>query len=123
MYGGAMNPYAILAVVVLWGASVGGAFFYGSGVGKDGEIANQAKINQAIIDTREAAQLGAADAISKIKVVNTTVRGKVETIIRDNPVYRDCKHDDVGMLVINEAITGKSQPASSGKLPRTDPVE
>lgn len=118
-----MNPYAILAIVVLWGGSVGGAFLYGSGVGKDGEIANQAKINQAIIDTREAAQLGAADAIAKIKVTHKTIQGRVETTIRDNPVYRDCLHSDSGLRLINEAITGKSQPASDSKLPRTDATE
>lgn len=118
-----MSPYAILAIVVLWGGSVGGAYFYGSGVGKDGEIANQAKINQAITDTREAAQLGAADAIAKIKVTNTTIKGRIETTIRDNPIYVDCKHGDDGLRDINEALTGKSQPASGSKLPRADPVD
>jgi len=119
-----MNPYAILAVVVLWGASVGGAFFYGSGVGKDGEIANQAENKQLILDTRKQAQLGAADGIAQLKVIHKTVQGKVETIIREDVRYRDCLHDDLGVLLINEALTGKrSQPASSGKLPRTDPVE
>lgn len=115
-----MNVTAILAVVVLWGASVAGSFFYGQGIGKDGEIANQAKLDKAITDTREAARLGAADEIAKIKVRNTTVQGKVETIIRDNPVYRDCVHDAVGLRVINEALTGKSGPASGSELPGTD---
>ncbi len=119
-----MNPYVILAVVLAWGASVGGAFWYGTGVGKDGEIANQAENKQLILDAREQAQLGAADAIAQIKVRNTTVQGKVETLVRENVVYRDCKHDDVGLLIVNEALTGnRPQPAGGSKLPRTDAPE
>lgn len=115
-----MNPTLILATIVLWGASVAGAFFYGTGVGKDGEIAKQASIQQAIEDTRKAAQEGAADAISKIKVANTTIRGKTETIIRNDPIYVDCKHSPDGMRSVNEAITGRAGTASDSKLPGTD---
>lgn len=118
-----MNPTAILAVIVLWGASVVGAFFYGSGVGRDGEIAKQASIQQAIEDTRIAAQEGAAHAISKIKVANTTIRGKTETIIRNDPVYVDCKHSPDGMRSVNEALTGRPGAAGDGKLPGTDAAE
>ena len=112
-----MNPYVILAAVVLWGGSVGGAFWYGTGIGKDGEVAKQAEINQAIVDTRKEAQLGAADAIANIKVNNTVVRGKVETVVRENVVYRDCLNDPRGMQYINEALTGRSVPAGGGIVP------
>ena len=60
-----MNPHALLAGVVLWGASVGGAFWYGTGVGRDGEVAKQAAVKQATEDTRKITMEGAADAISK----------------------------------------------------------
>ena len=119
-----MNPYAILAIVILWGGSVGGAFFYGTGVGRDGEIANQAENKQLILDTRKQAQLGAADVIANIKVNHKTVQGKVETIIREDVRYRDCVHDDNGVFLINEALTGKrSQPASDSKLPRANATD
>lgn len=120
-----MNPYVILGVVVLWGGSVGGAFWYGTGVGENKVIAKQAKDNELVLETRKAAQLGAADAIAQIKITNTTVRGKVETIIRDNPVYRDvtCRHDAIGMQYINEALTGRSVPADRGVVPGTDAHE
>jgi hypothetical protein len=112
-----MNPTAIFAAIILWGASIAGTFFYGQGVGKDGEIAKQAQIEKAITDTREAARLGAADEIAKIKVRHTTVQGKVETVIRDNPVYRDCLHSPDSVRLINEALTGRGGPASGGELP------
>jgi len=115
-----VNPWLILVVVLGWGASVGGAFFYGQDVGRDGEIAKQAAVDKAIEETRRAAQEGAANAIAKIKITNTTIRGKTETIVRENTVYRDCRHDPVGVLLINEALTGRAEPAGGGELPGAD---
>src|SRR5690606_16554302 len=115
-----MNPYLILVIVLGWGVSVGGAFFFGAGVGRDGEIAKQAAIEDIRRETRQAAQEGAANAISKIKITNTTIRGRTETIVREKPVYADCRHDPAGLLNINEALTGKAIPAGGGKLPGID---
>lgn len=115
-----MNPTVLVVALVLWGASVGGAFFYGQGVGKDSQIAKEAAVKEAIAETRKAALEGAADAIAKIKVRNTTIQGKVETIVRDNPVYRDCLHDPDGLRNINEALGGRSGRASGGVVPGTD---
>lgn len=115
-----MNPTLILVVVVLWGASVTGSFFCGQGIGKDGEIARQASIDKAIIETRTAALEGAADAIAKIKVTNTTIRGRTDTIIRNDPVYVECKHSADGLRNINEALTGRPGPPGDGNLPGAD---
>ena len=113
-----VNPYLILAVVVGWGASVGGAFFYGQGVGKDSEIAGQAEVKQAILDTRAAAQSGAADAIAALKPVNKTIVQKTQREITENVVYRDCKLPASGVRLANEAITGKpAEPAGGEQLP------
>lgn len=115
-----MNPYLILAIVLGWGTSVGGAFFYGTGVGRDGEIAKQADINQVREETFKAAQEGAAHAISKIKITNTTIRGKTETIVRENVRYIECVHTPDGFELLNNALTGRAQPAGNSKLPGID---
>lgn len=113
-----MNPYILLALVIGWGASVAGAGWYGIGLGEDRIIAKQASEDKIRQETREAAQQGAANAIAQIKVVNTTVKGRVETIVRENTVYRDCKHDARSLRDINASITGDAaQPAGGGKLP------
>lgn len=119
-----MNPYVILAIVVAWGVSMSGSFWYGTTVGRDGEIAKQAEISQAIEQTRKAAQEGAADAISKIKVTNTTIRGKTETIVRENVVYRDCIHDPDGVQLLNDALRAghRPKPAGDRKLPGVNAV-
>lgn len=113
-----MNLYLTLAVVIAWGASVGGAFFYGEGLGKDAEIAGQAKISQAIQDTKAAAQQGAAEVIAALKPVNTTIVQKVQHEVQTNTVYRDCRVPADGVQLANQALTGRSpEPASGDKLP------
>lgn len=117
-----MRTYLALGAAFFWVASALGAYWYGTGVGRDGERARQADINQAIEATRLAAQQGAADAISKIKVTNTTIRGKTETIVRENVIYRDCRHDADGVRLINEALTGRPQPPGDSELPGVNAV-
>lgn len=79
--------------------------------------AAQAREDRARQETREAAQQGAADAIAQIKVVNTTIRGKTETIVRENVVYRDCVNDARVVRNINAALAGRPEPAPEGIMP------
>lgn len=112
-----MNPWVLFGLAVAWAASVGGSFFYGQDVGRDSEIAGHAKISKAIEETREKAQQGAADAIAEIKIVNTTIHQKAETVVRTEPVYITCRHVGGMLDTINSALSGQPQPASDGKLP------
>lgn len=119
-----MNPWLILGAVVFWAVSSGAVYVKGQSVGANRVIAEQAKVDKAVDETRAAAQQGAADAIAQIKVVNTTVKGRVETIVRENTVYRDCKHDARSLRDINAALSGDSAGAAGGgKLPETRPTK
>jgi hypothetical protein len=114
-----MNPYApLIALLVIVGAGVGG-FFYGGHVREAEIVAKQSRDADLIRETREAAALGAADAIAKIEVRHVTVREKTEVQLRDNPVYRDCVADDRLHELVNEAITGEARPADSGLVSAT----
>lgn len=114
-----MNPWVILAVVGLWGASVGGAFFYGEDVGVAKVKASQADVDKAVQATRDAAAQGAAEAIARIKVQHTTVKQEVQREIQTNTVYRDCRIPADGMRHLRDAATGDiTQPAGGGQLPR-----
>lgn len=110
-----MNPLLKYGITV---AAVLGALFAAYSHGISVAEGRQAAADLAITETREAAQQGAAEAISKIKVVNTTVRGEVQREIQTNTVYRDCKLPADGLRIANEAITGKR--AGEGQLSRTD---
>ena len=116
-----MNPYILLALVIGWGASVAGAGWYGLELGDDRATARQARDDQVRQETREAAQQGAADAIAKLKPINTTIRAKTETIVRESPVYRDCLNTPDGLRSINSALTGRiAEPAGGEQLPKAD---
>jgi hypothetical protein len=112
-----VNPYApLIALLAILGAGVGG-FFYGGHVREAEIVAKQSRDADLIRETREAAALGAADAIAKIEVKHVTVREKTEVQLRDNPIYRDCVADDRLHELVNEAITGETRPADSGLVP------
>ena len=116
-----MNPYLLLALVVGYGASVAGAGWYGIGIGEDRMIAKQASDEKIRKDTFDAAQQGAADAISKLKPVNTTIVQKTQREIRENTVYAECRVPSSGLQLANQAITGQPpEPAGGGSLPAAD---
>ncbi len=113
------NPYILLALVIGWGASVAGAGWWGIGIGEDRIIATQAKVNKAIDETRAAAQQGAADAIAKIEIKNITVNRKLETLVRENRVFADCRSGPSSVHLYNSSIPGYSEPPGGKQLPST----
>ena len=116
-----MNPYVLLALVISWGASIAGTGWYCIGIGEDKIIAKQSSDDKIRQETREAAQQGAADAIAKLKPVNTTIRAKTETIVRENTVYRTCVNTPDGLRSINSALAGRSaEPAGGEQLSKAD---
>lgn len=118
-----MNPTLLLAVILGWGATVGGAFLYGVGVGQDQEIATQAREDKIAQISRAAAAMEAASAIAGIKVNHTTIRqNAAKEIIRD-PIYLDCNHPDAVRRLLDSALANgaaASAPAGGGKLPPSD---
>ncbi len=115
----ALNPWILLALGAAWVGSAGGAFWYGTGVGEASVLARQKHDDDTVRKTREAAQKGAADAIAQIKITNTTVHQRAETVVREHVVYGDCRHVDGMLDRINEAITGRPQRPGDSKLPGT----
>lgn len=113
-----MNPWLIVIAGVFWVASVGGAYVKGQIVGKDRVVAQQVAVNDAIRETREAAQQGAAQAIAANKPINTTIVQKTQKEIRENTIYADCRVPAGGMQLANQAITGRpAEPAGGEQLP------
>ena len=115
------NPWVILAVGVALATSHGVVGYRAYQMGQDNIIAEQAKLADVEKRTRDAALAVTSEAISKIEVRNVTIRQKAETITREVPVYRDCRHDAVGLQLVNEALAAPKSP-DRGKLPATDPA-
>jgi hypothetical protein len=64
--------------------------------------------------SEKALQL-AAQAIARIDVKQVTIRRDLETITRENTVYRDCRITDDGMRLLRQAYG--DEPVAVGKLP------
>ena len=116
-----VNPYVLLAVLIAWGASIAGTGWVSFGLGKDSEIAGQAKIKQAIEETKEAAQQGAAAAIAANRPINQTIVQKVQREVQTNTVYADCRVPASGVQLANQALTGRqAEPAGGVVVPSPD---
>lgn len=110
-----MHPLVKYGIAV---AAVLGALYAAYSHGIEVAEGRHAAAELATQQTRDAAMQGAAEAISKIKVVNTTIRGEVQREIQTNTVYRDCRLPADGLRIANEAIAGSAaRPVSGGKLP------
>ena len=114
-----MNPWFLLATVLAVGAACGGAYWQGR---QDGKAVCQAEHNrdqEVAAIAGEAAASAAAHAISKIEVKHVTLRQRLETEVREIPVYRDCRHSPDGLRRLNEALATGSQPEppGGGQLP------
>jgi hypothetical protein len=116
-----MNPTTALVGVLFWLGTVVAGYFYGVGVGKDTEIAAQAREEKFAAVATEAAASAAAHAISKISVKHTTVRQEVQRDIIEKPVYRDpdCRTGADSLRRFNSAIPG-AERAGGGELPAAD---
>ena len=114
------NPWTIGVAVALLAGSYGVVGYKAYRAGQNQVIAETAKLIDNEVRVREAAIAGAADAIAKIEVRNVTIRQKAETVTRDVPVYRECRHDGDGLRLLNEALAPGAEPAADGKLSGTD---
>lgn len=111
-------PWLLLALLVAV-IGAGGVGYWQGGKHKANEIAAQEQRDQ---EKRQEVLDAVADAVSKIEIRNVTIRQKAETITREVPVYRDCRHDPDGLRLINEALTGVAvAPGGELSSPATPP--
>lgn len=110
-----VNPWVLLAIVLALGASA----YEGFRLGGDHEIAAQAKTQALIAVVKEEAQQGAAEAIGKIDIKQTTINRKIETITHENTVYRDCvvTPDVAGLLDASRANGDGADALSRSVVP------
>lgn len=105
------NPYVLGGIMLLVVASYGAVGYKGYRAGVDHCVAEHAKLIDVEVRTRDAALAASGEAIAKIEVRNVTIRQKAETITREVPVYGDCRHDPVGLQLVNQALAPGAEPA------------
>jgi hypothetical protein len=79
----------------------------------------------AVMDAAEkaasASRASAVKAIGEIEVRNVTIRQRAETVVREVPVYTECRHDARGLQAVNSAL---APPGSdSGSVPSVDAAD
>ncbi len=110
------SPWGFVILGVAIAGGLASSYVKGRSDGRALEIAERATLEELARVAREAAIQGAAEKIATIEVKHVTVRQKLETEIRERPVYRDCVADQRVLDTVNEAITGNPAPGS-GELP------
>ena len=113
------SPWLLLAFVVALIA----AYFKGCNDGADLAEGQQAREERIAATAYDAAQRGAAKAIAGIEVKNVTIKQKMETEIREKPVYIDCRHTPDDLRLVNAALTGEPEPLGDRELPRLDATQ
>lgn len=106
---------ALIALVATLIAS-GASGYAGWTFSRDYHAAKAAETQKIIEDTARVSREAAAQAIAGIEVKNVRITQKLETEIREKPVYRECVADDGVFALTNEAITGQESgdPGVSG---------
>ena len=115
-----MNPWAILAALLLIGALTGGAYRQGRADGEAKIEAQQAREDAIAAKASDAAASAIAAAIPKITVRHQTVRQELEREIQTREVYRNgaCDTGPDSLQRFNAAIPG----AAAAALPDRGPV-
>lgn len=114
-----MTPYIVIAALL---ACIG-AFYGGTQVGANGEIAKQKKQDDIVAAVVVAAQTGAAAAIAARQPINRTIVQKATREVQTNTVYADCRNTAGQLRNINQALLGAAQPAGDSQLPGPEPVD
>jgi hypothetical protein len=116
-----MNPWVILIVLVILGITHAGAFLKGRGYEETKQKAAQVDaVNKAIGEHNANAQVDmlaayeAGQAQSRARVVTRTVQQQVDRLV-ETTVYRDCRLDDNGLRLWNQANAGRIEAPAPGK--------
>ncbi|MDY0748492.1 hypothetical protein SNE35_28590 [Paucibacter sp. R3-3] len=119
-----MNPYALLAAGGVWIGSIAAAGWWAYGAGRDAELATQAREDRAAVVATDAAASAAANAISHIEVKNVQIRQPLETIVRTETVFRDCRSGPDALRLLNSTpgIAAAASAADDGQLPASGPA-
>lgn len=79
-------------------------FKQGIELGKNEQIALQAKVDAKVQDAKEELKLAVAEGLKQIEVKNVTINNKAVKEVVKESVYTDCKLTAGGMSVVTEAL-------------------
>jgi uncharacterized protein HemX len=111
------NPWIIVGVLVAVLGAGGSGYMKGRLDQKNAAVAKTEKQRTL----QETIERGIAEGVAQIKVENTTIRQKLETVVRENHHYIDCKLDPTAFGLLNDVLTGtKSVRPGDRVMPEAD---
>lgn len=113
-----MNKYFTAAVAIAFVSVSAGAYLKGRSDGQALAVADHAKTLADLVVKKEEAMRIVAEGIAQIKVENKTIVQKFKETVKNEVIYRDCKHPDAQRLLLNGYLTGRSEPSGDSKLPK-----
>ena len=100
-----LKPYLYLAVVLAIVAAFGGGYWKGGAAAEDRYVAAQAREDAIVQGVQDKVLAGVADKLANLTVKNTVIRQKATEIVREVPVYTECKNTDEIKALIEQART------------------
>lgn len=115
-----LNPWVIIGVLVLWGASLAGTAFEATKIERDKITADQVQVvNKAVADAKAdavidySAQQELALEAQKHDLLKTQKHAGVAKAIKADPTSVSCRMSDSTFSVLNDSLTAADAPASA----------
>lgn len=117
-----INPYFIIAAMVVWAGTMLGAYRYGESVKADSIAAQAAHETKLLEDASDAAAAATAKVLAEMHPKNVALQQETIREIRANSFYESCQHSPGQLLRINAALIGASgaKPPGGGGVPGAD---
>jgi hypothetical protein len=100
-----LKPYLYVAFVLALVAAFGGGYYKGDEAASNRYVAAQAREDAIVQGVQDKVLAGVAASLANMTVKNTVIRQKATEIIREVPVYTECKNTDEIKLLIEQART------------------
>jgi hypothetical protein len=112
-----INPWIIIGIIVAVLGAGGSGYMKGRLDQKNAAVVKAEKQRTL----QETIERGVAEGVSQMKVEHTTIRQKLETVVRENYHYIDCKLDPTALGLLNDVLTGtKSVRPGDRVMPEAD---
>jgi len=120
-----LNPTVLLTVTLASASAAGVGYYRGATNTRNAIEASEAKLERVRQITYDAALAATAEEISKIQIVNRTIRQELEREIRTETKYVDCRSSDDVVRLLNAVLAGAAPAESvdSGELPDVDAAD
>jgi hypothetical protein len=113
-----LNPWVLLALVVLLGATAATSYVHGVNHEKGRAAAEEVKL----LAVEDRAAKGAAKIISKLKVTTNYYQQELDHELQENPPGPGCVLSPDGLRYLNAIIEGRPLPTGDRELPAAEPA-